>query len=130
VTVNERPVLLTAGRLRAVLAVLALSAGRGSVQTYMARLRSALGAEAIGSTPAGYVLRTDPDRVDALQRPCEHGSPLSSAWIPIRPCSGSTPTCWHEGHRRRDAARPARARRTERRRLPPADRRTNSCRRL
>ncbi|MDN3357774.1 AfsR/SARP family transcriptional regulator [Actinomadura sp. DC4] len=89
VAVNERPVSLTAGRLRALLAALALSAGRvvsvdhlaagvwadedspanvrRSVQTYMARLRSALGAGAIGSTPAGYVLRTDPERVDALR---------------------------------------------------------------
>jgi DNA-binding SARP family transcriptional activator len=89
VAVNERPVSLTAGRLRAVLAVLALSAGRvvsvdhlaagvwadgdppgnvrRSVQTYMSRLRSALGAGTIDSTPAGYVLRTDPERVDALR---------------------------------------------------------------
>jgi len=89
VSVGERPVTLTAGRLRASLAVLALSAGqtvtvarlaaavwadeeqpgnvRRSVQTYVARLRSALGTESIGSTPAGYVLRTDPERVDALR---------------------------------------------------------------
>lgn len=89
VAVNERPVSLTAGRLRALLAVLALSADRvvsvdhlatgvwadedppgnvrRSLQTYLARLRSALGAGTIDSTPAGYVLRTDPERVDALR---------------------------------------------------------------
>ena len=89
VSVNELPVSLTAGRLRALLAVLALSAGRvvsvdhlatavwadenppgnvrRSVQTYMARLRSALGAGSIGSAPAGYVLRADPEHVDALR---------------------------------------------------------------
>ncbi|MEW2359771.1 AfsR/SARP family transcriptional regulator [Spirillospora sp. NPDC029432] len=80
---------LTAGRLRALLAALALSAGhavtvdhlaaalwadenwpgnvRRSVQTYVARLRSALGAEAIGSTPNGYVLCAEPESVDALR---------------------------------------------------------------
>lgn len=89
VSVDERPVSLTAGRLRALLAVLALSAGRAvsvdhlatavwaderppgnvrrSVQTYLARLRSALGAGSIGSVPAGYVLHADPDDVDALR---------------------------------------------------------------
>ncbi|MFI0408269.1 BTAD domain-containing putative transcriptional regulator [Actinomadura sp. 3N508] len=80
---------LTAGRLRALLAVLALSSGhtasvdhlaaalwtdgdrpgnvRRSVQTYVARLRNALGAESIGSSPNGYVLRTEPEQVDALR---------------------------------------------------------------
>lgn len=89
VSVGERPVALTAGRLRAVLAVLALSAGqavsverlavsvwgdekppgnvRRSVQTYIARLRGALGAESIGSAPTGYVLRADHRHVDALR---------------------------------------------------------------
>lgn len=89
VSVDGRPVALTAGRLRAVLAVLALSAGqtvsldrlattvwaeedppgnvRRSVQTYMARLRSALGAGSIGRTPTGYVLHADPEQVDALR---------------------------------------------------------------
>lgn len=89
VSVNALPVSLTAGRLRALLAVLALSAGRAvsvdrlatavwadadqpgnvrrSVQTYVARLRSALGAESIGSTPTGYVLHADPEHVDALR---------------------------------------------------------------
>lgn len=89
VALDGRPAPLTAGRLRAFLALLALSAGRTvtvehlaaevwadhdppgnarrSVQTYIARLRGALGPAAIGSTPAGYVLRVRPDRVDALR---------------------------------------------------------------
>lgn len=89
VSVDERPVSLTAGRLRALLAALALSSGqavpverlaaavwadeelpgnvRRSVQTYIARLRGALGAEAIGSRPVGYVLHADPEHVDALR---------------------------------------------------------------
>ncbi|MFA1538241.1 AfsR/SARP family transcriptional regulator [Actinomadura monticuli] len=89
VSLDERPVSLTAGRLRALLAMLALSSGqavsverlatavwaaeelpgnaRRSVQTYIARLRSALGADSIGSRPAGYVLRADPEHVDALR---------------------------------------------------------------
>ncbi|HEY8482033.1 MAG TPA: AfsR/SARP family transcriptional regulator [Spirillospora sp.] len=89
VSVDGRPVRLSAGRLRALLAVLALSSGqvvpverlstavwaheglpgnvRRSVQTYIARLRSALGPDAIGKEPVGYVLRADPDRVDALR---------------------------------------------------------------
>jgi DNA-binding SARP family transcriptional activator len=40
---------------------------RRSVQTYMARLRSALGTGSIGSTPTGYVLHADPEHVDALR---------------------------------------------------------------
>ncbi|MFB4306831.1 BTAD domain-containing putative transcriptional regulator [Actinomadura sp. GTD37] len=89
VSVDGRPVPLTAGRLRTLLAALALSAGqvvpverlaaavwadeelpgnvRRSVQTYIARLRGALGPESIGSRPTGYVLHADPDRVDALR---------------------------------------------------------------
>jgi len=89
VTVDGRPVALTAGRLRAVLAMLALAAGhvvaiehlattvwaeddppgnvRRSVQTYIARLRGALGKASIGSAPDGYMLRTAPGRVDALR---------------------------------------------------------------
>jgi DNA-binding SARP family transcriptional activator len=88
VSVDGAPVALTPGRLRTLLAVLALSAGRTvsieslaavlwahddpprnvrrSVQTYIARLRCALGEDAICSGPAGYVLATDPERVDAL----------------------------------------------------------------
>lgn len=88
VSVDGRPVVLTAGRLRALLAVLAMSAGqavsvdrlaaavwadglprnvRRSLQTYLARLRGALGAESIATTAAGYVLRTESDHVDALR---------------------------------------------------------------
>ncbi|WP_344588264.1 AfsR/SARP family transcriptional regulator [Actinomadura vinacea] len=89
VSVNQVPVQLTAGRLRILLAVLALSSGRTvavdrlassvwtdghqpnnvrrSIQTYIGRLRSLLGAESIGSTPAGYVLRAGSEQVDALR---------------------------------------------------------------
>jgi DNA-binding SARP family transcriptional activator len=88
VSVDGRPVRLTARRLRALLAMLALSAGsavsverlaaaawatglprnvRRSVQTYMTRLRSALGAEVIGTSAAGYVLHAESDDVDALR---------------------------------------------------------------
>ncbi|MFB4314171.1 BTAD domain-containing putative transcriptional regulator [Actinomadura sp. 21ATH] len=89
VAVNGRAVSLTAGRLRALLAALALSPGhavtverlaaalwtdgdlpgnvRRSVQTYVARLRKVLGAESIGSTRYGYVLRTEPEHIDALR---------------------------------------------------------------
>lgn len=87
VAVDGRPVNLTAGRQRALLAVLAMSAGRvvsldrialalwgsrpptavrGSVQTYMTRLRAALGTDAITFESTGYVLRTSADQVDAL----------------------------------------------------------------
>jgi DNA-binding SARP family transcriptional activator/tetratricopeptide (TPR) repeat protein len=88
VAVDGRPIDLTTGRLRAVLAVLAMSAGkivtvdrlatalwaddppdnaRRAVQTYLARLRGALGASLIESSAAGYLLQTEPDRVDALR---------------------------------------------------------------
>jgi DNA-binding SARP family transcriptional activator len=88
IAVDGRPVLLTAGRLRALLAVLAMSAGtavsverlaaavwaadppgnvRRSVQTYMTRLRNALGATVIGTRAAGYVLHAASDHVDALR---------------------------------------------------------------
>jgi DNA-binding SARP family transcriptional activator/Flp pilus assembly protein TadD len=88
VSLEGRPVELTSGRLRTVLAVLSMSAGlavpvdrlatalwnddppdqpRRGVQTNLTRLRAALGAGAIGTTPAGYLLHTDPDRVDALR---------------------------------------------------------------
>ncbi|MGH3241577.1 MAG: AfsR/SARP family transcriptional regulator [Spirillospora sp.] len=89
VSVDDRPVSLSAGRLRVLLAALALSSGqamsverlatavwaddrspgniRRSVQTYIVRLRRALGAESIGSEPIGYVLRADPEHVDALR---------------------------------------------------------------
>ncbi|WP_168220964.1 AfsR/SARP family transcriptional regulator [Actinomadura sp. WMMA1423] len=89
VFVDGSPVSLSAGRLRVLLAMLALSAGqvvsverlatavwaderapgnvRRSVQTYVARLRGALGAEWIGSGPIGYVLHVDPEHVDVLR---------------------------------------------------------------
>jgi hypothetical protein len=37
------------------------------VQTYVTRLRGALGAGSIATSPTGYVLRAAPDRVDALR---------------------------------------------------------------
>jgi DNA-binding SARP family transcriptional activator len=91
VTMGGRPVVVTSGRLRtllAVLAVLAMAAGktvtvdrladavwedelpgntRRSVQTYVTRLRGALGAESIMTTPAGYALRARPEDIDALR---------------------------------------------------------------
>ena len=88
VWVGGRPVVVTASRLRTLLAVLAVSAGRvvsvhrlavamwdadlpgdvrGAVQTYVARLRRVLGGPLIGTSPDGYVLRVAPDRVDALR---------------------------------------------------------------
>lgn len=87
-SVYGRPVTLSAGRLRALVSVLAMSAGRvvsvdrladglwgieppgnvrRSVQTYVTRLRSALGSELIATTPAGYVLHAGPEHVDALR---------------------------------------------------------------
>ena len=87
-SVDDRPVTLTAGRLRTVLAMLAMSAGqpvstdrlgaalwndeqpanaRRAVQTYVARLRAVLGDETVSRTVNGYVLRTDPDLVDAIR---------------------------------------------------------------
>jgi DNA-binding SARP family transcriptional activator/Tfp pilus assembly protein PilF len=86
--VAERPVEVTTGRLRTLLAVLALSAGRAvtvdrlagaiwgeelpddvrrSVRTYVTRLRSLLGAQAITNEPAGYVLHANVDDIDALR---------------------------------------------------------------
>jgi DNA-binding SARP family transcriptional activator len=88
VSVDGRPVRLTASRQRALLATLAMSAGRTvsvdrlatavwaadlpgnvrrSVQTYLARLRGALGARWIGTRSGGYVLNAEPDQVDALR---------------------------------------------------------------
>ena len=82
------PVPLTAGRLRSVLAVLAMSAGRTvsvdelatavwgerlpgnarrSLQTYAGRLRAAFGDVGIDSGAAGFALRIEPDAVDALR---------------------------------------------------------------
>jgi DNA-binding SARP family transcriptional activator/tetratricopeptide (TPR) repeat protein len=88
VAVDDRPVDLPAGRLRSLLAVLAMSAGqvvsvdritaalwdseqpdvaRRAVQTYTSRLRTALGTVPISVEPAGYVLDAEPDQVDALR---------------------------------------------------------------
>ncbi|WP_407562466.1 AfsR/SARP family transcriptional regulator [Streptomyces sp. 184] len=90
VAVAGRPVDLPAGRLRALLAVLAMSAGRTvstarladavwgadlrgdprtNVRTNVMRLRRALGDPGdtlIAARPGGYELVTAPDRVDAL----------------------------------------------------------------
>ncbi|GIJ64490.1 AfsR/SARP family transcriptional regulator [Virgisporangium aurantiacum] len=83
--VDGRPVTVTTGRLRVLLAVLAVAAGRAvsvdrlagaiwdgdppanirrTVQTYVARLRGIVGTGAIGKTPGGYLLRVDPTDVD------------------------------------------------------------------
>ncbi|MEH1128422.1 AfsR/SARP family transcriptional regulator [Micromonospora sp. CPCC 206061] len=88
VSVDGRPVTLTAGRLRTVLVVLALAAGepvtvdrlaaavwgedlpkdaRRTAQLYVTRLRRRLGAAAIRTAPSGYVLDIEPDRVDAVR---------------------------------------------------------------
>jgi SARP family transcriptional regulator, regulator of embCAB operon len=73
------------GRMTVVLAMLALSVGRpvgasalieavwdshlpqsaaGSLQNHVLRLRRMLGADAIRTTPAGYLLDLEPDQVD------------------------------------------------------------------
>ena len=88
VTVNGRPATPSAPRLRAVLAVLALSAGRPvpldhlaaavwgetppidtrrTVTVYLTRLRRLLGSRSIRSEAAGHTLVMDPDDVDALR---------------------------------------------------------------
>ena len=88
VTINGQPATPTAPRLRAVLAVLALSAGRPvpldhlasavwgdappidtrrTVTVYLTRLRRLLGSRSIRSDAAGHTLAMDPDDVDALR---------------------------------------------------------------
>ncbi|MEV1000754.1 AfsR/SARP family transcriptional regulator [Nonomuraea sp. NPDC050202] len=88
VRLDGRPVRLTTSRLRALLAVLAVSAGdavsverlaralwgeklpanaRRSIQTYVTRLRRAIGRTAIRTTPDGYLLDVDPGQVDVLR---------------------------------------------------------------
>lgn len=88
VSVDGRPVELTSDRLRVMVAVLAMSAGRAvsverlaeavwgadlpndarrTLQTYVTRLRGAMGRDAIATEPAGYALRVSPDDVDALR---------------------------------------------------------------
>lgn len=88
VLVKGRTVRLTAGRLRTLLAVLAMSAGRPvsvdhladavwgeelpgnarrSLQTYAGRLRTILAGARLDSTRAGFTLHVDADDVDALR---------------------------------------------------------------
>jgi len=88
VSVDGRPVELPAGRVRALLAVLAMSAGRpvsldrlasavwgpeppgdaeANVRTTVRRLRRALGDGWVGVRPGGYALEVDPGQVDALR---------------------------------------------------------------
>jgi len=85
---DGRPVPLPTGRLPALLAVLAMSAGqtvsaerlatavwgeelavdvRANVQTNVKRLRRLIGAERIATRGHGYALAVDPERVDALR---------------------------------------------------------------
>jgi DNA-binding SARP family transcriptional activator/tetratricopeptide (TPR) repeat protein len=88
VSMAGRPVDLPAGRLPALLAVLAMSAGqavsvdrlatavwgedlavdaRANLQTNVRRLRRLLGAELVATRGGGYALEVEPDRVDALR---------------------------------------------------------------
>jgi DNA-binding SARP family transcriptional activator len=88
VWVAGRPLELPAGRLPALLAVLAMSAGepvsvdrlatavwgegvsvdaRANLQTNVRRLRRLLGAELIATRGGGYALAVAPDQVDALR---------------------------------------------------------------
>src|SRR5262252_8389093 len=88
VSSDGRPVPLPTGRLPALLAVLAMSAGqsvsaerlatavwgedlavdaRANVQTNVKRLRRLIGADRITTRGHGYALNVDPDRVDALR---------------------------------------------------------------
>jgi DNA-binding SARP family transcriptional activator/tetratricopeptide (TPR) repeat protein len=88
VSVAGRPVELPAGRLSALLAVLAMSAGqtvsvdrlatalwgeelsvdaRANLQTNVRRLRRLFGAELIATRSGGYALEVEPDQVDAVR---------------------------------------------------------------
>src|SRR3954447_24030584 len=84
---NERGAIVVAGpQQRALLAVLLLEAGRGapterviallwgrwaprpaatSLQNSLSKLRRELGTELLGRRPPGYVLRVEPQRIDA-----------------------------------------------------------------
>lgn len=83
-----RPVPVPSGRLRALLACLAVSADRvvpvdalvervwgdrlparprGTLQTYVRRLRILLGPSVVETVPGGYALRVPADRVDLLR---------------------------------------------------------------
>lgn len=85
---DGRAVRLTTGRLRTLLVVLAISAGRAvsmdrlaaavwgdelpgnarrSLQTYAGRLRAEVGGAQISTQPAGIALSIDPGAVDALR---------------------------------------------------------------
>src|SRR5215213_9700968 len=86
VELGGRPVAVSGGRLRALLARLALDAGRPvtvgrlvdavwerelpadhvhALQSLVSRLRRVLGADAIEPAPGGYRLAVDPGAVDA-----------------------------------------------------------------
>ncbi len=88
VLAGDRHVRVSAGRLRSVLVVLAMSAGkpvsvddlaaavwgerlpdnaRRSLQTYAGRLRTALAGVRVDSGGTGFALRIDPEHVDALR---------------------------------------------------------------
>lgn len=122
------PVAVPGRRVRALLALLALSAGetvttdalangiwgedppervRGSLQTYVARLRSAVGAELVTTDPGGYTLRIGRDDVDLLrlgdrieaaaEDPANERSILASALAQWRePLFGHDPSDWLE----------------------------------
>jgi DNA-binding SARP family transcriptional activator len=83
-----RTIDLSPGRLRTIVAALAVSAGwpvsferlalalwgdrlphntRRSIQTYISRLRAELGEDAILTSPSGYMLAVRPENVDALR---------------------------------------------------------------
>jgi DNA-binding SARP family transcriptional activator/tetratricopeptide (TPR) repeat protein len=88
VRIDGRAVNLTAGRLRTLLAALAVAAGqtvsvnrlatavwwedqpvdaKRGLQVYVTRLRRILGSTTVGTRPEGYVLHADADDVDALR---------------------------------------------------------------
>ncbi|MPZ25322.1 MAG: hypothetical protein GEV12_02425 [Micromonosporaceae bacterium] len=88
VRMGARPAALTSGRLRILLAALAMSAGRvvsvdqlatplwgeeppadtrRGVQVCVTRLRAALGAATVATEPSGYRLPVEPDQVDAVR---------------------------------------------------------------
>ena len=102
VRLGERDLEVRSGRLQAVLAVLAMEAGRPvsteqiaravwgedlpvnvrkSVQTNIVRLRRLLGGSRIRTEPGGYLLDVEPDQVDAVR----FGSLLSAAALESDP---------------------------------------------
>jgi DNA-binding SARP family transcriptional activator/tetratricopeptide (TPR) repeat protein len=105
VSLDGRPVELPTGRLRALLAVLALSAGqpvpverlvsgvwgeepprdpRASLRTNVRRLRRELGAARVATDRAGYRLDLEPDRVDALRFSRLLGSAVETPDLAVR----------------------------------------------